>query len=192
MAKKYGAVAIPVPMGSCRSPPTPMPRAARSKFDEGTEVLADPGTYCYHGEPGWRSYFRSTLAHNTIEVNGQDQSSSGGPFLWTRHAGASSSGSRPPRMGDHRLVGEHDGYRALDSAPDSSSVSAIDMRSGVWTSSIDLETTGDTPSELAFHLGPISRREWSQRTVELTWSTGLQRRRDALPARRSLVVALER
>ena len=37
----------------------------------GVDVLADPGTYCYHGEPRWRSYFRSTLAHNTIEVGGQ-------------------------------------------------------------------------------------------------------------------------
>ena len=53
---------------------------------DGMDVLADPGTYCYHGEPRWRSYFRSTLAHNTIEVAGPDQSTSGGPFLWTRHA----------------------------------------------------------------------------------------------------------
>ena len=36
----------------------------------GVDVLADPGTYCYHGEPSWRSYFRSTLAHNTMEVGG--------------------------------------------------------------------------------------------------------------------------
>ncbi|HET7277307.1 MAG TPA: alginate lyase family protein, partial [Dermatophilaceae bacterium] len=32
---------------------------------EGVDILADPGTYCYHGEPDWRSYFRSTRAHNT-------------------------------------------------------------------------------------------------------------------------------
>ena len=31
----------------------------------GVDVLADPGTYCYHGDPAWRSYFRSTIAHNT-------------------------------------------------------------------------------------------------------------------------------
>ena len=52
----------------------------------GTEILVDPGTYCYHGEPELRRYFRSTLAHNTVEVDGRDQSVSGGPFLWLRHA----------------------------------------------------------------------------------------------------------
>ena len=34
----------------------------------GVDVLADPGTYCYHGEPAWRSYFRSTIAHNTLRA----------------------------------------------------------------------------------------------------------------------------
>ncbi len=24
----------------------------------GVDVLADPGAYCYHGEPAWRSHFR--------------------------------------------------------------------------------------------------------------------------------------
>ena len=74
--------------------------AVEVRYD-GTDVLADPGTYCYHGEPRWRSYFRSTLAHNTIEVGGQDQSTSGGPFLWTRHArsGLIESGDRCRRGG---------------------------------------------------------------------------------------------
>ena len=54
----------------------------------GVEILADPGTYCYHGEPAWRSYFRSTAAHNTLELDGRNQSSDGGPFLWVRHANA--------------------------------------------------------------------------------------------------------
>ena len=52
----------------------------------GVDVLADPGTYCYHGEPAWRSYFRSTIAHNTLELGGRNQSGEGGPFLWLRHA----------------------------------------------------------------------------------------------------------
>src|SRR5205823_10492447 len=51
----------------------------------GVDILADPGTYCYHGEPEWRSYFRSTIAHNTVELDRQSQSSAGGPFPLPRH-----------------------------------------------------------------------------------------------------------
>ena len=54
----------------------------------GVDVLADPGTYCYGEDPAWRAYFRSTLAHNTLEVGGVDQSVAAGPHLWTRHARA--------------------------------------------------------------------------------------------------------
>ena len=52
----------------------------------GVDILADPGTYCYHGEPEWRKYFQSTIGHNTLEVDGRWQSVRGGPFLWLRHA----------------------------------------------------------------------------------------------------------
>jgi hypothetical protein len=52
----------------------------------GNEVFADSGTYCYHGEPEWRRYFRSTIAHNTLEIGGQDQAIQGGPFLWNSGA----------------------------------------------------------------------------------------------------------
>lgn len=54
----------------------------------GVEVLADPGTFCYHGNPEWRDYFRSTISHNTVELMRKSQSVSGGPFLWTEHAAA--------------------------------------------------------------------------------------------------------
>ncbi len=43
---------------------------------DGVDILADPGTYCYHGEPAWRDYFRSTAAHNTLEVAGVSQAES--------------------------------------------------------------------------------------------------------------------
>lgn len=52
----------------------------------GVEIVADPGTYCYHGEPEWRDHFRSTAAHATVELGGVDQSEMAGPFLWTRKA----------------------------------------------------------------------------------------------------------
>ena len=75
--------------GTCRSPPTPTPTPSRSSVRVGgVDILADPGTYCYGAEPAWRAYFRSTVAHNTLEVGGVDQSVAAGPHLWTRQARA--------------------------------------------------------------------------------------------------------
>ena len=51
---------------------------------DGQPVFIDPGTYTYHTEPEWRSYFIGTLAHNTIRVNDRDQAVSGGPTLWVK------------------------------------------------------------------------------------------------------------
>ena len=54
----------------------------------GREMLIDPGTYAYHTQRPWRDYFKGASAHNTVRVDGLDQSVSGGNFLWTRHARA--------------------------------------------------------------------------------------------------------
>jgi hypothetical protein len=47
----------------------------------GGPVLVDPGT-CSYADPEWRAYFRGTSAHNTLVVDGEDQSRAGGPFAW--------------------------------------------------------------------------------------------------------------
>jgi hypothetical protein len=76
------------------------------------EILVDPGTFAYHTEPAWRRYFRSTLAHNTVGIDGLDQSTQAGNFMWTDHATARciecDVGSDV-----QRFVGEHDGYARL-------------------------------------------------------------------------------
>ena len=54
----------------------------------GHTLLVDPGTYVYSREKVWREYFRGTSAHNTVRVDGVDQSVSGGSFLWMSHAHA--------------------------------------------------------------------------------------------------------
>ena len=78
----------------------------------GREMLIDPGTYAYHTQKVWRDYFRGTSAHNTVRVDGVDQSVIGGSFLWTLHARARCLEWMSGADAD-RWVGEHDGYRRL-------------------------------------------------------------------------------
>lgn len=78
----------------------------------GREFLIDPGTYAYHTQPFWRNYFRSTAAHNTVRVDGLDQSVIGGNFMWLDKARASRVEWVPGETLD-RFVGMHDGYRRL-------------------------------------------------------------------------------
>jgi hypothetical protein len=48
----------------------------------GEELLVDPGTYTYVGDPMWRNWFRGSAAHNTIRIDGRDQAMPRGPFGW--------------------------------------------------------------------------------------------------------------
>jgi hypothetical protein len=51
-------------------------------------VLIDPGTFTYSGPQEWRNYFRSTVAHNTMRVNGREQATPLGVFDWDRRVDA--------------------------------------------------------------------------------------------------------
>src|SRR5579862_2625673 len=46
------------------------------------EILIDPGTFTYVGDPKWRDWFRGTEAHNTVRIDGLDQARAAGPFRW--------------------------------------------------------------------------------------------------------------
>jgi hypothetical protein len=78
----------------------------------GREFLIDPGTYCYQGMTEWRGYFRGTGAHNTIRVDGEDQSVAGGPFLW-RHTARARLTKVDETAEVLEVCGSHDGYRRL-------------------------------------------------------------------------------
>jgi hypothetical protein len=80
----------------------------------GSEIVVDPGTYCYHGEPVWRDHFRSTPAHATVTLGGVSQSDMAGPFLWARKAEATLEAHQGLEEGDLALCrAGHDGYRPL-------------------------------------------------------------------------------
>src|SRR5690606_21836815 len=78
----------------------------------GRAQLVDPGTYVYHAEPEWRDYFRGTAAHNTVRVDGVDQSRIGGQFLWLEKAEAKVDRFESTAHHDE-IVASHDGYERL-------------------------------------------------------------------------------
>ena len=78
----------------------------------GEECLVDPGTFSYGSAYKWRDYFRGTSAHNTVRVDGVDQSVSGGRFMWTRKATVSVDRA-PSSPAQFDFVGSHDGYMRL-------------------------------------------------------------------------------
>jgi len=141
----------------------------------GVDILADPGTYCYHGDPRWRAYFRSTLAHNTLRLFGRDQSVSGGPFLWTRHAPSLlvSSGGLDEADADATWVAQHSGY--LDEGGLVHRRSARLQRHAQRLVVTDI-VLGDeglaAPASLSWHLGPKVNCELAGCTAVLSWPGG--------------------
>jgi Heparinase II/III-like protein/Heparinase II/III N-terminus len=132
----------------------------------GVDILADPGTYCYHGEPAWRTYFRSTIGHNTVELGNQSQSAEGGPFLWLRHAQARET--EVLDTGDTAAwTAEHDGYLALDPPATHRRSVRLDRAAGVVEITDEVDQAHDL--RLAFHLGPEVEAELDGTTAPLRW-----------------------
>ncbi|WP_225827730.1 heparinase II/III family protein [Streptomyces naphthomycinicus] len=132
---------------------------------DGVDVLADPGTFCYHGQPEWRRYFRSTLGHNTLQLDGADQSVSGGPFLWTRHARSRVLVADTSGEGIARWCAEHHGYRR----------SVHRRRVELTAASRELRVVDEVRGpggavRLAFHLGPSIAADLVGNRAQLTWT----------------------
>jgi hypothetical protein len=138
----------------------------------GVDILSDPGTYCYHGEPEWRSYFRSTLAHNTVQLGGRNQSTGGGAFLWLQQAR-----TREIEVADEegvaRWTAEHDGYLSLGPP--------ARHRRSVWLDraeqSIDITDEISASGHdlcLAYHFGPDIQAELQESVAVLNWGTAAE------------------
>ena len=133
----------------------------------GVDIFADPGTYWYHSERAWRSYFRSTIAHNTIEFGGQSQSSEGGAFMWIRHARA-----RKIEVIDDgdvaRWTAEHRGYASLG-RPTLHRRSVLLDRASRSVDIVDEIEGGSHDVRLAFHLGPEVQVKLDESCASLSW-----------------------
>lgn len=118
---------------------------------DGQYFLVDAGTYAYHSHPEWRTYFRSTAAHNTANVDGQSQSKMAGRFLWGAKANA-----RLLRFDNDReqvtIEAEHDGYLRLPEPVIHRRHVGFDRTTGNVSIEDSFRGTGRHEVEVFFHL----------------------------------------
>lgn len=138
---------------------------------DGVDIFADPGTYCYHGEPVWRRYFRSTLAHNTVEIDGVSQSVDSGPFMWRSHAGTSILSATDGVSGTSTWRARHDGYGRLDPALRHTRTVSLDHRRRELRISDVVTASRRHDVRMAFHLGPQVDARMTGELVRLEWDS---------------------
>ena len=73
----------------------------------GQPYVVDPGTFRYGADSGWRSHYRGTAAHSTVDIDGAGQAVPRGPFQWASRPAASlvrweSTVGRDVAVGEHR------------------------------------------------------------------------------------------
>jgi hypothetical protein len=113
-------------------------------FGAGKELLIDPGTFVYNNADHWRRHFRSTAAHNTVTVDGQDQAAMGGTFRWT--TSLPSQGSRHASYSE----GEHRGYESLGITHRRA---VVQIPGGSWLLIDELRGSGAHDFDFHYHFG---------------------------------------
>jgi hypothetical protein len=116
----------------------------------GREFLIDPGTYAYHTQKAWRDYFRGTSAHNTVVVDGLNQSVIGGNFMWLHHAQVKCEAWEPGEDRD-RFVGMHTGYQRLPDPVTHRRTAVLDKKIRIVEITDDLLCRGEHTAEFYWH-----------------------------------------
>lgn len=76
----------------------------------GYAIFIDPGTYSYHVSKKWRNYFISTMAHNTICMNGRNQAVQAGDTMWFDHYRCRIVGEKHNDIVES-VIAEHNGFK---------------------------------------------------------------------------------
>ena len=118
----------------------------------GAPWLVDAGTYSYNLDYAWRDAFRSTRAHNTLLVDGEEQSVPADRMSWR-----SMAGGRLLRFVSTPVLdlaeGEHDGYARL-AQPALHRRTVIFLRPDTWWIVDRLAGAGLHQCESTLHLQP--------------------------------------
>jgi hypothetical protein len=115
------------------------------------DLFVDTGTYDYFSHPQWRNHFRTTKAHNALEVDGLDQSVMTGPFMWEQHAQVSCTEWSPSEFGG-AVTASHSGYLRLSSPVKHQRAITLNCEQRNITITDTVKTEGQHDIALYFHL----------------------------------------
>jgi uncharacterized heparinase superfamily protein len=123
----------------------------------------DPGTFTYHTHKDLRRFFVSTLAHNTVCVNGKNQAEQAGPTMWLNHYRAKVVSCDENA---DEVVATHDGYRA-EGVSHTRRVQ-FDRDANEFTITDTLRCEKPATVEIPFHLHPAASIELRGTVAEIS------------------------
>lgn len=130
---------------------------------DGHPVIVDPGTYSCYMDKNLRDYFVSTLAHNTICVNGKNQAEQIGRTMWQNHYKVNVI-SYDETAGE--VTASHDGY-ATEGVIHTRQV-RYDREHDEFTITDSLLCAKNAVLEIPFHLHPDAAVELRGSTAEIS------------------------
>ncbi len=118
----------------------------------GEPVIVDPGTGVY-AEPTWRNHLRSSSAHSTVTVDGEEQARPAGPFRWEGRPQARPLRWIPgPQLDFAEAV--HEAYARLPE-PVRHRRRVLFVEERLWIVVDDLEGSGEHRVDLRFQFAPL-------------------------------------
>lgn len=126
----------------------------------GQPFFIDPGTYLYHSGGKWRRYFRSTQAHNTIQVDGQDQSEQVADLMFESFYNISDV-FWEDRAADIVWSAAHDGYHRLADPLVHKRKVTFFKNESAFEIVDELTCSGEHDIKICFHLHPAIEVEQS-------------------------------
>jgi hypothetical protein len=121
----------------------------------GLNLAQDPGTYLYNAEPPWDNSLAGTGVHNTITIEGRDQMTRAGRFLWLDWAQGEVLEERRGSNGWlESVIAQHDGYRNLGVIHQR----AVECQPGGWTITDTIRPSKQEHLQFANRKSPLAVR----------------------------------
>lgn len=121
----------------------------------GEELLIDPGTFVYNRAPEWRNFFRTSQAHNTVVVDGQEQADPAGTFSWKNKLS--------PRLTQRLALPELELLEAECAGNIVHRRRLLQVGSGYWVVADDFQGSGEHAFDFYYHFAPQVRLSYHHR-----------------------------